>query len=72
MTCMSEQIVNAVLQQSAATDEIAKGIHVIQHMSDDNMRAIKITDDSGQVVQRASQRMQGLAMQFWQQQNRSK
>lgn len=72
MSGMSEQIANAVLQQCAATGEIAKSIHVIQQMSDDNMQAIKTSDDSGQAVQCASQRMQGLAMQFWQQQNRSR
>lgn len=68
---MSGQIANAVQQQSAATDQIAKSLHVIRHMSDDNMQAINTSDDCGQVVQHASQRMQSLAMQFWQQQNRS-
>lgn len=69
---MSGQIANAVQQQSTATDEIAESLHVIRQMSDGNMQAICTSDDTGQVVQRASQRMQSLAMQFWQQQNRSK
>lgn len=72
MAGMSGQIANAVQQQSTATEEIAKSVHVIRAMSDDNMQAINASDDSGLVVQHASQRMQSLAMQFWQQQNRSK
>ena len=68
MAGMSGQIANAVQQQSTATEEIAKSVHVIREMSDDNMQAINASDDSGLVVQHASQRMQSLAMQFWQQQ----